>query len=101
MKFVWDEQKHQSNINKHDLDFSDVYKIFESPMLVNLDDREDYGEERWIGIGLIDMQVVVIIFTEPNEETIRIISLRKAKNNERKRYEQAYKDEFGTFGYDD
>ena len=95
-KFEWDEQKNQANIKKHGLDFGDAYKVFEYPMLVNLDDREDYGEERWTGIGLMDTRVVVIAFTEPEEGTIRAISFRKATSNERKRYEQAYKDEFGT-----
>jgi uncharacterized DUF497 family protein len=65
-------------------------------MLVKIDDREDYGEERWIGIGLMEMRVVVIVFTEPKEDTIRVISFRKATTYERKRYEQTYKNEFGT-----
>jgi uncharacterized DUF497 family protein len=64
--------------------------------LVNLDDREAYGEDRWIGIGLMEMRVVVIVFTEPSEDTIRVISFRKATSDERKRYEQAYKDEFSA-----
>jgi uncharacterized protein len=65
-------------------------------MLVNLDDREDYGEDRWVGIGLLELRAVVIVFAEPNPEIIRIISFRKATSDERKRYEQAYKDEFGS-----
>jgi hypothetical protein len=97
MKFEWDKRKGQTNIKDHGLDFADADQVFESPMLVKLDDREDYGEDRWIGIGLMDMRVVVIAFTEPKENTIRIISFRKATSDERKRYEQAYKDEFGTF----
>ena len=76
MKFEWDEQKNQANIKKHGLDFGDAYKVFEYPMLVNLDNRKDYGEERWIGIGLMDTRVVVILFAEPDEDTIRVISLR-------------------------
>ncbi len=97
MKFAWDQRKSQTNIEKHGLDFADAHKVFESPMLVKLDDRKDYGEDRWVGIGLMDMRVVVITFTESKENTIRVISFRKATNDERKRYEQTYKDEFGTF----
>ena len=96
MKFEWDEQKNQDNIKKHALDFADAHKVFEYPLLANLDDRKDYGEERWIGIGLMDMRVVVIVFTEPDANTIRIISFRKATRNERKQYERAYQDKFGT-----
>jgi len=96
MKFEWDEQKNQANIKKHGMNFADAHKVFEYPMLVNLDDRQDYREDRWIGVGLMDMRVVVIVFTEPDENTIRVVSFRKATSDERKRYERAYQDEFGT-----
>ncbi len=79
------------------MDFADAHKLFEKPLIVNLDDREDYDEERWTGIGIMDMRILVIVFTEPDEDSIRIISLRKATGNERKQYEQAYRDEFGTY----
>lgn len=55
-------------------------------MLITLDEREDYGEDRWVGIGLLDGRVVVVVYTESDEKTIRIISLRKALSYERKRY---------------
>jgi len=96
VKFKWDEQKNQANIKNHGMDFADAHMVFEYPMLVNLDDRQDYGEDRWTGVGLMDMRVVVIVFTEPDENTIRVFSFRKATSDERKRYEQAYQDEFGT-----
>jgi len=88
MKFVWDRRKNQVNIEKHGLDFADAIRVFESPLLVNLDDRKDYGEERWIGIGMLELRVVVIVFTEPESDLIRIISFRKATSDERKKYEQ-------------
>lgn len=74
------------------MDFVDAHKVFEYPMLVNLNDRQDYSEDRWIGVGLMDMRVVVIVFTEPDEDTIRVVSFRKATSDERKRYEQACQD---------
>jgi len=91
MRFEWDEQKNQSNIDKHGLDFADAYRLFSLPMLVGLDEREEYGEERWIGIGLLDGRVVVVVYTELDEETTRVISLRKALSHERTRYEQYLK----------
>ena len=96
MKFIWDRRKNEANIKKHELDFADAYKVFESPILVGLDDREEYGEDRWIGIGLMENRVVVIVFTEPDEDTIRVISFRKATTDERKGYEQEYKNQFGS-----
>ena len=96
MKFIWDRRKNETNVKKHELDFADAYKVFESPMLVGLDDREDYGEDRWIGIGLMENRVVVIVFTEPDEDTIRVISFRKATTEERNNYEEEYKNQFGS-----
>ena len=88
MTIEWDEQKNQTNIRKHSLSFVDAWEIFEAPMLVTLDDREDYGEERWVGIGLIQTRTVVVIYTEPDHETVRIISLRKALKHERQAYNE-------------
>ena len=95
MKFEWDQQKNQANIAKHDLDFADASKVFRLPLRISLDERQDYGEDRWIGIGILNGRVVVVVFTEPDEQAIRIISLRKALPYERKRYEQYLRDELG------
>ncbi|WP_246828959.1 BrnT family toxin [Synechococcus sp. PCC 7502] len=46
MQFEWDETKNLENIRKHKIDFADVPTMFENDMLIDLDDRFDYGEER-------------------------------------------------------
>ena len=91
MKFEWDEGKNQTNLIKHGFDFTDAYRIFNLPMVVELDERENYGEDRFVAIGLLDGRVVVIVYTEPDAEIIRIVSLRKALSYERKYYEQYLK----------
>lgn len=96
MYFDWDEPKRKENIRKHGFDFVDAWKIFNMPMLTELDDREDYGEDRWAGIGMLEARVVVIVFTERGEDTVRIISLRKALTHERDKYEQALRNRLGT-----
>jgi len=99
MRFEWDENKRKDNIRNRGLDFADAWKIFNAPMRTRLDDREDYGEDRWIGIGILDARIVVTVFTEreeDNEEVIRIISLRKALTYERTQYEQALRDRLGA-----
>ena len=95
MKFEWDQQKNQANVAKHELDFADAPRVFKLPLRISLDERQDYGEDRWIGIGILDGRFVVVVFTEPDEQTIHIISLRKALPYERKCYEQHLKDELG------
>jgi uncharacterized protein len=94
--FEWDDEKNKSNIRKHGFDFADAWEIFQAPMLTGLDDREDYGEDRWIGIGSLRGQIVVIVFAELDIETIRVISLRKALKHERIKYEQAITDGLGS-----
>ncbi len=64
MQFEWDEQKRKTNIRKHGFDFRDAWKVFGSPMLVAPDDRYDYGDDRLIGIGMLEGRIVVVIFTE-------------------------------------
>jgi uncharacterized protein len=89
VNFEWDEEKNRENIRKHGFDFNDAWEIFEAPMRTALDAREDYGEDRFIGIGFLGNRIVVVVFTYRNEETIRIISLRKALKYERKKFEEA------------
>ncbi len=86
MEFEWDEDKNRDNIRKHGLDFVDAWQIFDEPMLIEIDNREDYGEERFIGIGFLKNFLVAVVFAEPREDTIRIISLRRAIKYERERF---------------
>lgn len=81
MRFEWDEAKRESNLLKHGLDFLDIERVFEGETVTILDDRFDYGEERYITLGLLDGRVVVIVHTE-TEDCLRLISARKATINE-------------------
>ena len=63
-------------------------------MLTNLDTREDYGEERWIGVGFLKNFVAVVVYTESGD-VLRIISLRKALKHERTKLEEAIRNELG------
>ena len=67
--------------------------MFEGPMLALPDTRQDYSEDRWIGIGITNGRVAVVAFAECGEDCIRIISLRKANRRERELFEEAVKDE--------
>jgi len=96
VNFEWDEAKNQENIRKHGFDFADAWEIFEAPIRTAPDTREDYGEVRWNSIGLLGNRIVVAVFTERGEDTIRIISLRKALKHERKKFKEALRDRLGT-----
>ena len=87
-KFEWDEKKNEANILKHGIDFNDVPPMFDYPMVVRLDGREDYGEDRWKGIGILKNGMGVVVFIEKENDVIRLISARKANKHERKEYEK-------------
>lgn len=89
MRIEWDKRKNIINIAKHGIDFADVADIFNHPMLTLQDSREDYDEERWIGVGWIQRFVGVVVYTERAGDVIRIISARKATKNEVRMYEQS------------
>ena len=88
MKIEWDEEKSRANIRRHRIAFGDVHPIFDGPMFVTLDTRRDYGEDRLIGIGFLNDAVVVVVFVEKAEGTIRLISARKAERHERERFKE-------------
>ena len=83
MKFIWDEQKRKKTLNERNLDFADTAKVFAGPTFTFKDERFEYDEERFVSIGLLESEVVVIVHTETKSE-IRIISMRKGNKNEQK-----------------
>ena len=60
-------------------------KIFQGLTFTAEDDREIYGERRFLTLGLLEDQVVSVAHTERRDE-IRIISIRKATKHEARFY---------------
>ena len=81
MEFEFDPKKSASNRRKHGIDFADAEAIFRGVTFTAEDDREAYGERRFLTLGLREDQVVSVTHTERGEE-IRIISIRKAARHE-------------------
>ena len=88
MQFAWDEAKNTENIRKHRIDFADVPAMFDGPMLIELDERMDYDEERWSGMGFLRHRVAVVVWTERQNDVVRIISAREANQYEQTRFTQ-------------
>ena len=88
MNIEWDEKKNLLNIKKHGVSFILAARVFTDPLR-----KEDYdakhsgqGEDRIYVIGLAENRLLYVSFTEPNTETIRIISARKANKREMRYY---------------
>lgn len=81
MRFSWHEYKRQATFKKRGLDFAHAKHVFIGSIFTFEDDRKDYGEQRWVTLGLLREKIVVIVHSE-SENEIRIISMREANKNE-------------------
>lgn len=86
MKISFDPAKRARNLAKHRLDLADAGEVLKRRCFERIDDRRDYGEERWMSIGLLRGGIVVCVWAERDEDEARVISLRKATANEQEDY---------------
>ena len=81
--FEWDDAKRRKNLEKHGFDFEDAVRVFANRTLEARSSFRD--EERWIAIGLLDGREVAVVYTW-RQGIRRIISVRRARSDERRRY---------------
>ena len=89
LKFEWHNAKADANFSTHGVSFDLATTVFKDPFAIErLDDRQDYGEERFVMIGMAEGNVVLFVaYTErKNKESIRIISARRATQYEQDDY---------------
>ena len=87
MKVVWHETKRRANLKKHGLDFTDAAHVLAGITCTFEDARFEYGEQRFVTLGMLRDTVVVMAHTETARE-FRIISMRKATRHEQVIYFQ-------------
>ena len=85
MEFEWGEAKRVSNIAKHGLDFVRIARLL-GGRHVTKRTSEAHGEERLLLTGELDGRTVTAVVTWRGEK-MRIISLRSARNDEKRRYQ--------------
>ena len=85
MKYTWDEKKRKKTLKERGLDFAVAEEVFGGPTLTFEDNRFDYGEKRFVTVGLLGGHVLVIVHAEAEEE-IRIISMRRGTKHEQEIY---------------
>ncbi len=86
LEFEWDEAKAQTNLEKHGVSFLTAAAIFSNERLERIDDREDYGEVRWIALGRAETEVYRVVYTWRRENPVRIISAQRANRREEEIY---------------
>lgn len=88
MDFEWDMAKSDLCQISRNFDFTYVLSVFiDQNLLIEKDQRWDYGEERFRALGVIDEKVFVVIYTK-RPSAMRIISARRANRREVRRYEK-------------
>jgi uncharacterized DUF497 family protein len=89
-KFEWNPNKAASNRAKHGITFEEAKGVFHDAFAFEeLDDRKDYGEVRYIRVGISGGKLLSVAYTERGEK-IRLISARKAEKYEQNRYYSRY-----------
>ena len=87
MDYQWDVNKSEANLKKHRVDFADAVTVFSDDFALTIPD--DYpDEERFVTIGMDALGRILVVIYTWREDSIRIISARKATNRERKQYEE-------------
>ena len=87
LEFEWHEAKAEANLQAHGVSFDLAMAVFKDPFAIErLDDRENYGEERFVIIGMGEGDVLLFVAYTEREERIRIISARRAIQNEQDDY---------------
>ena len=89
MEFDWDPEKAAANLKKHGIDFVAALAVFDDQKRIIEDStKPEYGETRRIAIGMMaDGRLVTVVFTD-RSNIRRIISVRTARNYERRKYHQ-------------
>ena len=85
MNFEWDDKKNKINIQKHGYSFKKAAKVFLDENRIESDHYQENGEWRFDVIGKIK-EIVFVVCTDRKEDTIRIISARKATKREEETY---------------
>jgi uncharacterized DUF497 family protein len=88
LKFEWNKSKAKDNFTEHGISFELAERVLDDPFAVEfLDDREDYDEERFVILGIVDRQILFVAYAE-RKDAVRIISARRATKYEQKIYNE-------------
>ena len=85
MAISYDPAKRDRTLAERGLDFADAAAVIDGAVWEFIDDRTDYGEVRVTTIGFLRERMVVVVWTQRDEDR-HIISMRKANEREQRRY---------------
>ncbi|MGD9616676.1 MAG: BrnT family toxin [Alphaproteobacteria bacterium] len=81
-EFAWDDDKAVQNRRVHRVSFEEAALALRDPFAIEWpDNRENYGEERGVLVGMSQGQLLTVVYTERGDR-LRVISARKATRHE-------------------
>jgi hypothetical protein len=89
LEFEWHQAKAEANFSSHGVSFDLAQTVFKDPFAIErLDDRQDYGEQRFVMIGMAEGNFSLFVAYTERAERVRIISARRATQDEQDDYFQ-------------
>ncbi len=89
MKFDWNRAKARANLRDHGISFAEAVTVLEDEFALTREDPDAQGEQRFVTLGLSSLgNLLVVVYTYREPDTIRLISAWKANKRQRLRYEK-------------
>lgn len=90
MNFEWDSRKATQNLRKHGVSFHEAATIFADPLAFTFQDPDhSIIEQRFIPVGISQVQRLLVVAHADRGDSVRIISARRTTRGERRYYEEA------------
>ena len=87
LQVTYDPAKREATLQSRGLDFADATNVFKGPTFSAVDARFNYGETRFLTVGLLAARMVIVVWTQRGSAR-HIISMRKANEREQQRYRE-------------
>jgi uncharacterized DUF497 family protein len=83
-KITYDPNKRAKTLKARGIEFKNAAKVFEGPTFTTLDDRFDYGEDRFRTFGYMEGHLMLVVWT-PRGKARHVISMRRCNDSEKKK----------------
>lgn len=89
MEFEWDEEKRQAVLIERNVDLLDAALIFEGPVITEPDNRRDYGEPRFVSLGMVEGKAFYVVHTN-REGVVRLITAWQGGRNGKRKHQARF-----------
>jgi len=92
-RFSWSESKRRTILAERGFDLLRAARIFRGPVLMTEDNRHDYGETRYLALGVAEGEYFTVVFTprqdaETGEDVLHLVTAWRMGRRARRRYQE-------------